>query len=660
MKVFTYAGYLQIVVYCLADGKDMLEFDKILTIIENASKSTITVKRLLAIRVLVVISGKLRERFRIESDGADSTLLSQTIQLVIDQLTSLVKPMLDLCHSNSDLEKECHSLFRLFLHLVKEHPDLGVLALDKINLFMEYLVNMHNRVTSPSKASSSVNEIVDCKGTTSTFIMSTLAIYVYRFVVSCLEHLKETKSITTQVVHKVKLLVEHVHQCSLFDYYIHMVYSLLLYSCTAGDFVVNENAETDNSNENLLVTLDGRLIEHETLAMEFAEKILAGMDYWNAYKAGKSAAHQGAWFTASFIFEQLMTKAQSDSCLCWLKSLAQFSHSEKKIQLLLLSKQGSSLVKLLETKKVSSMYFKEDAVEISLDADLPKCYEKLVEAYSSLCTSLETLETIVKPGQAFCFQRWFLALRVKVVAVVVDIVKLLVSVPFNQDKITKNEQVGKSVLVEYPQLFELLSLVSFQVKRLAQEFDLMATSFIGMDRKCSKIISALALSCSVLAFIAGFSLHFPETPMFENATSCSLEQLKRFSHSDLIQDLIGRLWYVDHETSANLWRLLKTSGQPKSCFHLLSRNQIWNSGSGVKDVLKVCRYAVTKVVDLQNEANKGNNGEDVSQLTNDGWQLLMDVVTKWICIPFRTPTYFFQVRYVEECSNFPTFSTIHD
>ncbi|XP_059598418.1 uncharacterized protein LOC100265170 isoform X2 [Vitis vinifera] len=638
----------KIALYSLANGRDILELDKLLTIVDNASKSPITLKQLLVIRVLVDISGKLRERIRIGSDGADSTpLLSQIIAFVIDQVTSLVKPMLDLCCTNSEVEKECQCLFSLLLLLVEEHPDLGVLALDKIHLFIEYLVNMHDGVMSASKASLSVNEIVDSKGKTSMFIMSKLAIYVYRFVVSCLEHLKETGSITTEVVHKVKLLVEHVHRCSLFDCYIHMIYSLLLYSCIAGDFVVNENKETNNHNENLLVTLDDHLIEHETLALECAEKIFAGMDYWDAYKAGKYAAHQGAWFTASFIFERLMTKVQSDSCHCWLKSLAQFSHSEKKIQLILLPKQGSSLVNWLQTKKVSTIHFKDNPVEIALDAagniNLPNCYEKLVEAYSSLCSSLEALESIVKPGQAFCFQRWFLALRVKVLAAVVDIVKLLGTVPFNQDKIT-NEQVKRSILVEYPQLSQQISQVSFQLKRLAQEFDLMATSFIGMDSKSSKIISALALSCSILAFITGFTLYFPEIPVNKNVTTCSLEGLGRFSHSVLIQDLIGRLWHMDHEMIANLCLLLKASGQPKSCCHLQSGNQIWSSGCGVKDVLTVCRYAVTRVVHLQNEANKGHNEEDLSQLTNDGWQCLLDVVTKWMHIPFQTPKYFFQIR----------------
>ena len=656
MKSLTYAGQLQIVVDCLADGRDILELDKLLTVIENASKSSITVKQLLAIRVLVVISGMLKERIRIESDGADSTLLlSQIMPFVIDQLTSLVKPVLDLCHSHSEVGKECNDLFSLFLLLVEEHPELGVIVLDKIHLFMEYLVNMPDRGTSASKASLSVNEIVDFKGKTSRFIMSKLAIYVYRFVVSCLEHLKETKSITTEVADKVKLLAEHVHQCSLFDCLTHMMYSLLLYSCISGHFVVNKNEETDNSDENFVETLDDRLIECEILALEFAEKILAGRDYWDAYKAGKYAAHQGAWFTASFIFEQLMTKVQSDSCLCWLKSLAQFSHSEKEIQLLLLPKQGSRLVDWLKTKKVSSIHFKDNPVEISLDADLPKWYEKLIETYSSLYSSLETLENVVKPGQAFCFQRWFLALRVKVLAALADIVKLLGTVPFNHDTITKNELVKKSILVEYPQLFQQISRVSFQAKRLAHEFDLMVTSFIGMDRKSLKIISALALNCSILAFIAGFSLYFPEMPMYENVTTCSLEGLKRFSHPALVQDLIGRLWRIDHETSASLWMLSKAIGRPKSCCHFQPGNQIWNFGCGVEDILKVCRYAVTKVVALKNGANKGHNGEDVSQRVNDGCQLLLDVVTKWMHIPFRIPTYFFQVRYAKECSNFLMF-----
>ncbi|KAJ6296271.1 hypothetical protein OIU78_024172 [Salix suchowensis] len=86
------------------------------------------------------------------------------------------------------------------------------------------------------------------------------------YFLCCIEIINEAGAITTQVVDKVKLLVQSVHRCSLFH-------------CD--------------------------LVEREFFTLDCAKKLLTERDNWSAYKAGTFAACQGAWITAAFVFEQL-------------------------------------------------------------------------------------------------------------------------------------------------------------------------------------------------------------------------------------------------------------------------------------------------------------------------------------------------------------------
>ena len=90
----------------------------------------------------------------------------------------------------------------------------------------------------------------------------------------------------------------------------------------------------------------------------------------------------------------------------------------------------------------------------------------------------------------------------------VDIVKILRNIPFDQDNTTNNGKV-ENLMVGYLISLQKITQISLQLKRLAREFDLVTTSFIDMDKKSSKIISELAMSCSLLAFCAGFALYIP-------------------------------------------------------------------------------------------------------------------------------------------------------
>ncbi|GMP72358.1 hypothetical protein CsSME_00030432 [Camellia sinensis var. sinensis] len=251
---------------------------------------------------------------------------------------------------------------------------------------------------------------------------------------------------------------------------------------------------------------------------------------------------------------------------------------------------------------------------------------------------------IVTTGHALCFQRWFLALRAKVLESVADTLKLY-CVPFIQDNIKNDEQVKGNSMVESPGFLQWitsmacsLTQISLRLNGLAREFDLIATSFRGMDKKSFEIISAHAVSCSLLAFSTGFSLFFPNL-IIENILGMSGEGF----HGMLIQDLVWRLQQIDCETCTKLGLLWRVCRRPKT-FFLQSRNQMFNISCEARVLLTVCSYAVTGVVALQNEANRLRDDENLYQVTKESLQHLLDIISKWMLIPFRTPNHFFRVR----------------
>ncbi|KAF8390785.1 hypothetical protein HHK36_025313 [Tetracentron sinense] len=633
---------------------DMLEFVKLLPIIENAAQSPIKLKRFLALRLLVNVSCNIKGRVEMVSDGDCSTHLpSRVIVLVIDQITLLVKQVQKPCWPDSEVKRECQSLLNLILHLVEEHPEKGVLALDVIRSSIESLMNMHGGGMG-KKPSGSVHEIAT-KSEKCPSVVSKLVFCVYSFLETCLEKLDEAGAVTTQILHKVKLLVEVIHQSSLFDHVIHAIYSLLLHSHVMWDLLGNVNKETHNLDKDNGITLNDYWVEHESFTLEFAKKMMSGGDNWSAYKVGKYAACHGAWFAATFTFWQLTKKVQSDSCYYWLKSLALFSHAESEIQLLLFPKQGISLVSGLEMNTIWVTPFGDalgDGVrDFAWHANLQDYSEKLARVCSSVCSSEQMLGATVTSGQTFYFQRWFLVVRAKVLETVVDILRLLRTNPCDKEIIGNSGQVERSTMVDYlgltqqiHSLAHFLTQISFRLKRLAQEFDLLATSFIGIDTKSFRIISMLALSCSLLAFCTGFALYFPHLPAYKSSIACGLENADKFSHSMLIQNLVERLWHVDSETCTNLKLLLTIIGEPKRCFPLQSRTQISSVGHNERDTLIICSFAVSGFLHLQKEAKGVNNEGVLSRVSQAGLQLLLDILKKWMYLPFRIPKYFFQVR----------------
>ncbi|XP_041028230.1 uncharacterized protein LOC121268164 [Juglans microcarpa x Juglans regia] len=615
------------------------EITKLLTIAEDSSQSPIMSKNFLFIQVLVDISIKLRGiRERESGLFVSSPLPSRVILLIIDQITSLVKRLLDLCQIDSPVFQGVHGLLNLLVLLVGGYTDLGVLVLDKISLFIEYVANVHDHIMATRQSDILFHEM-DFKREKRTVIKSKLLHIVYRFMVACLENLNEAHALTVPVFERVKLLVEDVRKCSSFDCYSCTIYSLLLHHRIFWGCLVKGSEESCSHDRD---SINSYLVEKETITLESASKMLKDGYYWPAYKAGTYAACQGDWFTAAFIFQYLITKGQSDICYCWLTSIFQLANSERKLHLLVLPIQGSTLADWLKKNEFPASF---DLSEVRRDTagnnNEPSYCEEFVGAYEGICSSGKTLEAAVRSGQEFCFQRWFLHVRAKLLRALVDILRILRTIPFNLDNISNNVEVERSILVECLKSLPEVIRVSLRFKKLAQEFDLIATSFIGMDSKSSKVISSLALSCSLLAFSTGFIFFVPSLPT-DCLTSCGLGNSENSLRVMLKQNLVGRLWHVDHEISRNLCQLFDVSGQLKMCFDLQCRNKILKVGCE-ENILSICSYAVSGIIGLQ-EVNREHNEDILSQVAKVGLQLLWSIIMKWIHIPYQTPRYFFKVR----------------
>ncbi|XP_024047400.1 uncharacterized protein LOC18050863 isoform X3 [Citrus clementina] len=627
---------------------DMPEFAELLRIVDNASRSPIISKSIVAILVLVEIVIKFQRRVEMGSGGVCTLPMpSEVVSLIMDRITLLVKPILCSCQFNHvKVFEQVQSLLSLLLLLVGEHPDLGVLVLNKVHYLIEDLVDTCTTMAG-RQADSAVNNPVEIRGERDQTINSKLIFILNRFVVSCLEILNKAGTLTNQVFDKVKLLVQSVHHCSFFDCYTHIIYSLLLDTRTVWICMVNRNDEARGDDGNFHTCLQDFIDKHELLTLEFAKKMLIHRDTWPAYRAGMYAACQGAWVTASFLFGQLIMKVQSDIFSCWLKSVSHLAHSQRIIQLLFLTKHDSSSVDWLETKELPITFSEDNLCEIEKDVagiiDEPNHSQALVVAYQSLISAERTLETTFTSTNAFFFQRWFLALRAKLLGAVMEIFRVLSTIQSEQN--TNNDAlVRKCTIVDSIKFLQQITQISFQLKRLSQEFDLIATSFIGIDSKSSNIIKAVALNCSLLAVSAGFAFYIPSLPAYQNLT-CGLGSSQKCSHAMLIQNLVGRLWNLDHEVTSNLGMLAEVIGLSKNCFHLQPKNQILDSSCEVKNIVDVCNYAVSGIVCWQNEAKMVQDDKIRSEVITNGSQLLLNIILKLMNIPFRVPKFFFKVRY---------------
>ncbi|CAN6470487.1 unnamed protein product [Victoria cruziana] len=388
---------------------------------------------------------------------------------------------------------------------------------------------------------------------------------------------------------------------------------------------------------------------HECLTLDFVKKTIRNKEFWLVYKIGKYAATQGAWFAASFIFSQFVCLGgvQSESCYCWLSSVSYLAGAENELHCLFFDEktiQFLEWVKINDERKFSRVFAMETTDFCSKVPNLREYGIKVAEVHRKICLAEEMLSTGATLEPSFYFQRWFLKIRAKTLECLSDISGLLELFTYDKQSIG-NKDAEKYVGMSFCSTRALDALtyhcthMSFQLRILAKEFDLLAMSFMGIDMESLRYISILALNCSLLAFTAAFVAFFPEMPLneFDALSSCSSK--KQF-HAKLAKDLAERLWYADEKISKELFSF---SGAFGNAF-LPSGTRFYSYDYIEGGSLEICRFAISRVLRLQKDAVGAHNDIEKIDLVKTGLVHLSEVFRRWIHLPSRIPVFFFRTR----------------
>lgn len=584
---------------------ELHESIKLLTVAESTSQYPASRKSCLAIHILADLCCRTNDMTDINKVFCCSSLPSRVISLIKDHMKLLVRPLLEGCQNDLTIFQEFQGLLKILLSIVEGHPSLGPLVLDNIKVVIEYLVSVAS--TDHAVPSNLVIVAVNFKGEKqNSFILKFLR-KIYRFLVVFLENLYIAGAINTEVLRNVNILTELVCQCSLIDCYTYTLYHLLLHSQPICDGLFHEKDETHPASCLIKCT-------------KLVSSVLTGTNGWTAYKVGAHAACQGEWLLATNIFKTSVEKVKSDSCRSWLKALFHYAHSEGKIQLLRQPQQGTTSMELIK----------------SIKYPLTSCsyYDQLTQSHVAVCSSLKILEESVTSSQAFCFQRWFLSLRARVLENLVNVLKALREVSLNVDRNLNQLEIESSDKLQFLKSCQDITQISLQLFRLAEEFDLLRASFVEMDSESSTVLAAHGLSVSVLAFATAFGVsnidQHSQRIFIGDKTSCNLQALT-------IQNLRRLFWCVDHGTRASLSSLLNYFDPNENCLSPQPNYRTWNIGYIDSEVLNVCGYAVSGAVRMYDE-------KTTSQFTKNALSLTYSTLIKWMHIQFRIPKHFFKVR----------------
>lgn len=615
-------------------------FQKLFVVVKNMLKSSARSNRVLAVGVLEGLPEKVLGRQDMWSGVSGFALASQVVFFILDQVLSLVTTKVCVNRSDFALELEVKRLLNTCSNLVEKYSNLHLIVLNNACLFVSNLIKTIDKVMDTEKTVLSDPGITEYVSHGKALVESKIILSVSKIMAACLENCEYTDTETRHTLDALKIQVENVSRCSYIGSYTRLMNLLLLHSHSA--FMSMKNLTEDlkspcNSSRVSRVAI----VEYDKSITGFAKGILERNNYWRAYKAGKSAACQGAWASAAFIFEQLMTAVKSPSCLGWLKSLAQFSTSERQIQLFLLSGQGTC------NNVPGGSDFHEMGVG-ALRTRSCKYMENLLRGCAAILCAVEILES-PDMGHIFSFQRWFLTLRAKALKKIADMMKLLDSISSTQDCSGSGGELDRGTLLLEKTSWTLGPVidscmeVSCHMMTLAEEYDLLLTSFTSMDRQSVMSVSALALSCSIMAFTSGFAFLVPDWYSSENSRASESRYRDGTLHALLIEDVLGRLKHIDCMTRKNLLSLLKPFCNGSRCY--LSRIKTQTSSYETVVLNKIFNYSVGEVISLHNKAAMMRRDADaVYWILNIGSEVLMNVISNLMSIPFHTPQHFFRVR----------------
>ncbi|KAG6407681.1 hypothetical protein SASPL_130678 [Salvia splendens] len=221
-------------------------------------------------------------------------------------------------------------------------------------------------------------------------------------------------------------------------------------------------------------------VEFEMIDKESEKTVLSNPHMTVYVSNGKTLVESNIILTMSKIMAICLENLEYTA---GLKSLSWFSTSEKQIQLFFLSGQGTCII----------------------------------PGGSGLRERCQCIE-----DPKLQFPKMFLTLRAKVLKKVADMMQLLDSVSSIQ---------GGTGIMPYE-------------KKLAEESDMLLTSFMGMDRQSVMSVSTLALNCSVMAFTAGFAFLVPDWCSSEIYKVSKSRYLDETLHALLIEDLLGRFKHI--------------------------------------------------------------------------------------------------------------------
>ncbi|KAH9602182.1 hypothetical protein KSS87_018449 [Heliosperma pusillum] len=590
--------FLKIIAHGLPDMllKDTDEFTKLLRCVENATRSPFLSERLLAFESFVRISTKLKKS-KTMSEADLANLSSSVAATILDQVTVLSN-RLSGGESSSEVGDELGRMLRLLLVLAADNSKLGYLILDKLTSIIENFVNLLNPAVEVEQVEA--HKVVDTGAEGNIFPQRVLMFHFHKFLVAFIEAGGGT---TEQVVSKLKYLICLVCDSNLFDCSIHTFYALIWHSHKNQSHLPSENQKSSTLTEGM-GRFPIKLLEHENIIHVCGKNMLEGRDNWSAYKAGKYAACEGVWDVANFIFDHLVKRVQSDAFCQWLKLLVQLTNFEKNVQVLL---------------HRNSICLKPHTLDNSPgNTNSSGNIEQLAEICAATLDSDKVLEALSAQTQAFYFQRWFLALRLRFLLLMLDILKVLDKFLFYKNNESTKNLIG----------------VSSRLASLAEEFDLVTSTFIDMDSTSLKIMSDLALVCSMLALFTEFTTMNPTEAYGEDCRNV------------IVKDLVGRLWHVDPEICVNLLSLLKDNGVHDRSLHFLPKPWLSKDGCILGDFLSHCRFGVKRIIELRHQFLNVAANEDavLLQLSRNSMESLLQVAEAWMQMPWQIPKYFFRVR----------------
>ncbi|PKA66124.1 hypothetical protein AXF42_Ash018414 [Apostasia shenzhenica] len=606
--------------------------------------------------------------------------------LIMDLINSLVRKMICCLHKDLismknlntgreplEMKKDLKVLLSLILCLAHEYPSSGLIAVGSLRCIVRFLCTILHEANTDIVHETNAENCLACVEASEKevgaekndfafntvnsvgeqiAVASEILFSVCRFATACLNLFHEKSSITSEVVHIFKDLVDCIKQCRHSCYYSTDVLCFLM--CI---YVCNGFGENESITLNILNDSDVKICSHsntcllhrEFLALDFLKMMLNRGNFWEVYRAGKYLCMQGLWFSATFSFRKLIDEVKSDYSSYWIKALMLYVSGESEIKLLLFPKAGLELISSFcstnDGVKPFSCNYAESVSHVTENFDLSAFGANLARICDRFFSSEEVLEASgVLIGMTY-FQRWFVNLRVKVLHIVMEIVGILSSFKLFEEKFNRFLKVdpqNATFLQDVCAYACALCRLSFQLNHLAISYDLLATSFMDIDALSFKNISRLSFCCSTLAFCSFFATTFLSCPAFRDFTSSGVSNQGVRSNAKLIQNLAERLWDIDEKMARKLMQLILTTGEVRHV--LCSRTLVNSSNLFDNDALSSFLSAIGSNIFIQANLKASKDAEVLIVYFLQGLKALRDFVMKWMELPSSIPKYFFRVR----------------